>query len=194
VVKYRRVNYLGEIMSNGDREFKLLSAAADFIREDFEGEDTRWLKSPFYWVKKLSSSSKGRFGKQLVNQWLAAKGLSVKYTSTDSEADIEVNNKRVEIKFSTLWQNGQYAFQQIRDQNYDFLICLGISPHDAHCWVITKDLLLQKVIGHMGQHTGATGRDTAWVRLNPSSPPDWMAECGGTLESAFKIIQTLVSR
>jgi hypothetical protein len=44
-----------------------------------------------------------------------------------------INGHRVEIKFSTLWQEGIYNFQQIRDQNYEYAVCLGISPFEAHC-------------------------------------------------------------
>ena len=42
-----------------------------------------------------------------------------------------------------LWQTGTYKFQQIRNQNYRFVVCLGISPHDAHCWIIPKNVLME---------------------------------------------------
>lgn len=54
-----------------------------------------------------------------------------------------IAGRRVEIKFSTLWESGLYTFQKIRDQNYEFVVCLRISPFDAHCWVISKSLIRQ---------------------------------------------------
>ncbi len=73
----------------------------------------------------------------------AAKGLAVE-RSRDSEADRVIAGVRVEIKFSTLWRDrGGYTFQQLRDQNYEVAVFLGISPFDAHCWVVQgalKDL------------------------------------------------------
>jgi hypothetical protein len=101
------------------------------------------------WVLRLPAGSKGKLGKLLVYQWCALKGLSVD-RSRDSEADMLINGHRVEVKFSTLWQSGIYKFQQIRDQNYEYSVCLGVSPFEAHCWVISKAILLQYVIGHMG--------------------------------------------
>ena len=44
----------------------------------------------------------------------------------------------MEIKFSTLWKSGVYKFQQIRDQEYDAMVLLGISPFSAACWIVPK--------------------------------------------------------
>jgi len=46
----------------------------------------------------------------------------------------------------------------------------------------------------MGQHTGAAGQDTAWFAVKPSSPSDWIASCGGTLEQAYKVLKSLSNR
>ncbi|MBO7684721.1 MAG: hypothetical protein J6T51_08365 [Kiritimatiellae bacterium] len=105
-----------------------------------------------------------------MSAWLALHDFSVN-RSPDTEADRIVEGKRLEIKFSTLWKNGTYLFEQIRDQNYDIALFLGISPNDAHCWVVPKaDLMrLWKVERRISsQHGGQAGSDTAWARLSPS--------------------------
>ncbi len=102
-----------------------------------------------------------------------------------------VNKHRVEIKFSTLWKSGIYKFQQIHDQNYEYAVCLGISPKEAHCWVIKKDILYKNVIGHLGQHTGTGSKETAWITIVPSNPPEWLSGCGGTLSSAYEVLKNL---
>lgn len=114
--------------------------------------------------------------------------------SPDSDADRLVNGHRTEIKFSTRWKSEVYKFQQLRDQNYVFAICLGVSPFDAHCWVLPKAELLSRwkesisqgheVGGIQSQHGGADGRDTAWLTVDPSSPPVWLSAYGGRLASA----------
>lgn len=180
-------------MSDKNPEFELIATAANFIRPEFEKNSSNWLESPFAWVLGLPSGSKGKLGKRLVYQWCALKGLSID-GSPDSEADMLVNGHRVEIKFSTLWENGIYKFQQIRDQNYEYAVCLGISPFDAHCWVVSKKILKKHVIGHLGQHTGSAGRETAWFAVNPNSPPDWLSPCGGTLDQAYKVLKSLSSK
>lgn len=129
----------------------------------------------------------------MVYQWCTLKGLSID-GSPDSQADMLINAHRVEIKFSTLWEANIYKFQQIRDQNYEYAVCLGISPFEAHCWVISKQILRQYVIGHSGQHTGSAGKDTAWFTVSPQSPPSWLLPFGGTLEQAYKVLKSLSSR
>lgn len=171
-------------------DFDLLASAATFIKEDFSVSNQAWEGSPFEWVLRLPSASKGKLGQRLVFQWSALKGLPVD-KSPDSEADMLINGHRVEVKFSTLWKTGIYKFQQIRDQNYEFGVFLGISPYDAHCWVVSKKLLRAFVIGHMGQHTGATGTETAWLSVNPKEPPEWLMSTGGSLEDAFNVLRGL---
>jgi len=171
-------------------DFDLLASSANFIKKDLEKEYATWENSPFKWVLHLPAGSKGKLGKHLVYQWCAVKGLSVD-RSPDSQSDMLVNGHRVEVKLSTLWKSGIYKFQQIRDQNYEYAICLGISPFEAHCWVVSKELLLKYVIGHMGQHTGLSGLETSWITVNPSQPLDWLASCGGTLDQAFTVLRNL---
>lgn len=173
-------------------DFDLLATAANYIKPDFDRENDEWEGSPFSWVRILPSASKGKLGTRLVYQWCAIKGLSVD-RSPDSEADMLINGHRVEVKFSTLWKSGEYRFQQIRDQDYEYAVCLGVSPFEAHCWVISKDLLRMHVIGHTGQHTGSTGQDTAWIKIKPNNQPKWLEKCGGTLEQAY-IVLTRLSR
>lgn len=173
-----------------DSDFNLFASAAEFIKPEFEKDRTTWSDSPFEWVLSLPSGSKGKLGKRLVYQWCALKGLSIE-SSPDSDADMLVNKHRVEIKFSTLWKAGIYKFQQIRDQDYEYSILLGVSPFEAHCWVVSKKILKKYVIGHMGQHTGSAGQETAWLSVNPQTPPEWLAECGGTLDQAYLVLKSL---
>ncbi len=176
--------------NNTSPEFNLLASTATYIRKDFKEGHPNWKNSPFEWILHLPPASKGKLGKLLVYQWCATKLLGVD-KSPDSEADMTINGHRIEVKFSTLWKNGIYAFEQIRDQNYEYCICLGISPFDAHCWVISKPVLLRYVIGHMGQHTGSSGKDTAWIPINPKKPPEWLSPYGGTLEDAYKVLKSI---
>ncbi len=174
-------------------DFELLATASSYIRSDFEEEYKMWENSPFEWILHLPTGSKGKLGKHLVYQWCALKGLSVDRCN-DSEADMLINGHRVEIKFSTLWRSGIYKFQQIRDQNYEYSVCLGISPFEAHCWVLSKSVLKQYVIGHLGQHTGSIGKETAWITINPKNPPEWIVPCGGTLDNAFRVLKNFSRR
>ena len=142
---------------------------------------------PFAWIKTRPSRQVGSIGEQLVTGWCAAKGFDVVRTG-DSDADRIINGKRVEIKFSTLWASGDYVFQQIRDQRYDYVLLLGLSPFIASCWVIPKPVLMDDApkVGLAYQHGGQAGRDTRWLRFRAEMPPSWLAPFGGTLSDAYE--------
>jgi len=173
-----------------DPEVLMLATIATTLKGDYvrEGTDDPWAGSPFAWIRSRPSRQVGKIGEQLVAGWCAAKGLDVT-RSPNSEADRIIASRRVEIKFSTLWASGVYKFQQLRDQDYDYAICLGISPFDAHCWVISKSMLRKHVIGHTPQHTGKRGTDTFWLSFDASSPPEWLVCCGGRLAEAYQIMR-----
>jgi hypothetical protein len=177
-----------------DPEVRLLAAIAATLKGDYvrEGEADPWAGSPFAWIRALPSRQKGKIGEQLVSGWCAAKGLDVT-AAGDSEADRIIGGSRVEVKFSTLWRTGIYKFQQIREQNYEYLVCLGVSPFDAHSWVLSKNLVMAYVIGHTPQHRGRAGTDTFWLSLDPAHPPDWLAGAGGKLGAAFLRLQAIAA-
>jgi hypothetical protein len=73
------------------------------------------------------------------------------------------------------------------------MICLGVSPFDAHAWVMTKAVLRETVIGlhGMGQHGGGTAAETYWISVVPSAVPEWMQPHGGSLRLAVERLRTL---
>ena len=175
-----------------DREVRLLASIAVTLEADYvRDEDALWTASPFAWIRSQPSRTRGKIGEQLVSGWCAAKGLDVT-ASRDSEADRVIGGHRIEVKSSTLWSTGVYKFQQIRDQRYEYVICLGISPFDAHCWVIPKSVVIAYPLkpGVAQQHGGRAGRDTFWLSLTPSSPPAWLASWGGPLSQAFEVMRS----
>lgn len=176
-----------------DPEVEMLAAHSGTLEAEYTTDDTAWKDSPFAWIKTRPSRQVGAIGEKLVAGWLASKGFNVQ-RSPDAEADRIVERSRVEIKFSTLWQTGVYKFQQLRDQNYEFAVCLGISPFDAHCWVLDKATILEKwgdPDGLPNQHGGASGTDTVWLSVNPASPQSWLRGMGGRLHDAVERVSAL---
>lgn len=171
-----------------DPDVQALATIAGSLVGDYQEKSDTWSGSPFAWILSQPSRTKGKIGEQLVAGFLAAKDFDV-VRSGDSQADRVINGHRAEIKFSTLWETGIFKFQQIRNQDYRFAICLGISPFDARCWIIPKEELLRHVIGHTGQHGGAGGADTAWMSFAPDEPYPWLKPYGGTLREAVRVLR-----
>ena len=179
-----------------DARFPELVGLGNEISADYEGRDDPWVGSPFEWLKRRPSRQVGAIGELLIERWLQTNGIPV-VRPPDSDADRIVAGRRAEIKLSTLWATGHYKFQQLRDQDYEFAILMGISPHDAHCWVIPKaDLIRLWKVEHVisAQHnSGHGGTDTAWMDVDPANPPEWLKPFGGTLDQALDIIRSLLA-
>lgn len=177
-----------------ESEAILLGKISEELQSEYESDDSAWIGSPFAWIKARPSRQKGAIGERLVQNWCESKGFKVARTG-DSDADRSIRGRRVEIKFSTLWKdNGIYKFQQIRDQDYEYCFCLGISPFEAHAWFIPKKELLKLSDERPElayQHGGKKGTDTRWLSFEAAKPPAWLKPFGGTLTKVETLIRNL---
>lgn len=178
-----------EIVTNLSTEFQMLAATASYLQNYLEEQSDLWKNSPFEWVLQLPARKKGKLGRQLLASWLAAKDISGE-TSGDASETLIIKNNRFAIKFSTIWANGVYKFQQIRPDGYDYVICLGISPFEAHCWVLEREYAIKNA---QKQHKTAEGAEY-WITIDPKKPKDWILSYGGSLDDAFKIIKKVIKK
>lgn len=183
------IDEVGEGMSASDPDFEMFESIAATLKAEYvrEGVIDPWADSPFAWIRARPPRQIGAIGERLVAGWCATKGLDV-IRSTDSEADRVIGGRRVEIKFSMLWESGTYTFQQIRNQNYEYVVCLGISPDRVHCWIIPKDVAMSNSVP---QHRGRQGTDTRWFTFVPDNPPSWLIQHGGSLAHAFQLLREI---
>jgi len=172
------------------QDFIMLAATANYLQHDLdkklEDDIDLWKNSPFEWTLKLPPARKGKLGSDLVTSWLASKGVHIETTKVTAKT-IVINNQKVSLKFSTLWANGIYKFQQIRSTGYDFIICFGISPFAAHCWVFDKSYAIKHATK---QHKGGA-KSEYWISINPSQPQEWTKGFGGTLDEAYNLIKKI---
>lgn len=173
-----------------DPDVEKLATISSRLQKSREATNNiNWENSKFEWILSCPSSTKGKVGREIVSEWAVGKGLSVEKASKGAHRKIE--GKRVVIKFSTLWDGNSYRFQQIKDQDYSIVICLGISPFDASGWAIPKDEALKHA---PTQHKGAEGTDTNWFPVTPGSEPGWLKPWGGRLSKMYEVLLELCSK
>lgn len=175
-----------EIQEIFSSDFQKLVSAASHLQKQLEEKSDFWKDSPLEWIQQSPARKKGKLARELIISWL----LDEKIESTkggDTSETIVIDKKRFAIKFSTLWTTQIYKFQQIRNSGYEYLICLGISPYDAHCWVIPKNIAIKN--GQL-QHKGGS---EYWISVDPREIPDWMTKYGGSLSFAKTVIESFIT-
>ncbi len=165
-------------------------AAAQQPRAKTE-EDKAWEGSPFDWFRKKASSTKGKIGRDLAASLLEAAEFAVSRVGVGLKA----NRKTIRIKLSLMWGAGGFTFEQIRETDFDFLLCLGLYPDSAYGWLIPKsellvDGVLQDREGLKGQHGGQDDPNDFWITaVDPENIYPWLEPYGGTIDVLMKVIK-----
>jgi hypothetical protein len=161
----------------------------EYIEADLSPEDAAWEDSPFNWIRDYPSGTRGAIGRDLVASILSEIAPPV---ARDGMV-LETAGKRIRVKFSMAWDSASFRFQQVRDEDFDYVFCLGLYPDAAFAWFIPKDEFYvdgvpQERDGVTGQHGGALGSDTRWLEVNPDSVVPWLTPYGGTLAQAETVV------
>jgi site-specific DNA-methyltransferase (adenine-specific) len=172
--------------SDPDPEFLFLATRASELQETIEEKLDLWKNSPFEWILQLPARKKGKISRLILQKWFASKGIEI-VKRPDSSETIIIGNKSFAIKFSTLWESGNYSFQQIKKDGPEYIICFGLSPFTAHCWVLKKE---DAISNGNPQHKGADNSEY-WISIDPNNVPEWAKNFGGDLEKATKVINRL---
>ncbi len=166
-----------------------LLAANDAARElTVSKEASQWLNSPFEWIMILPSRTKGAIGEKLAAHFFKAAGYFVTPPS-NSGHDRVINGHKVEVKMSSLWKGGTYTWQQIRDQDYELCLLLGLAPQNAYAWLMPKATAVQHSVP---QHAGSVGTDTRWLTITATDVPGWMDQWGGELDDCLRVAEQLL--
>jgi hypothetical protein len=158
---------------------------------DQHPELREWPDSAFDWTLRVATGTRGAIGRQLAEAWIASMGIPTGRLSEYNRHYVLAWNYRIQVKTSTLWDSGNFRFQQIRDQNYDFLLCLGLMPTDVSAWLIPKQTVIEHLDGVGGQHTGASARETLWMNPVPGANGTWIDEYGDQLSDVRQLLLQL---
>ena len=176
-----------------DPDVKMLAETATTLESNYvdkaQKEERAWADSPFHWIRKKRGNTISKIGKELIGALCAARGLCV-VDVRGTRANLLIEGHRVRLKTATL-SEGKYIFNQIRDEDFEYLVFLALSPFDAHCWVIPKHVAIDKsLVQSSVQH----GPRTDWTSFSPAHPPAGLRAYGGTISEAFAVLQRLTAR
>ena len=89
-----------------------------------------WRNSPFAGYRRLGNTNRGEIGEEFIRRYLGSVGIKVLNGGRTSATDLRVSERRFEVKTASLGANGTFQFNHVRlDRRYDYLLCLGICPH-----------------------------------------------------------------
>ena len=166
----------------------MLAGCGNVIEREFADRLSHpdWAESPFGWIKRHRNATVGAIGVRLVGAWCGVHNVSIT-TTPGTKSDKRIGGALVEIKFATLGKNKKYMFNQVRTAGYDTLVCMGVSPNDAHVWIIPRDTATQN---SRRQH----GEETFMLQVDPQSVPSWLQPFGGSLGKAVPLLRRLAGR
>ena len=172
-----------------------------FIERD-KAQRKNWIDSDFALVKEiLNPKIRGEAMVALALKLIGKSGYSMDSDSKHKKTQTaKINNKLIQIKTSSLWQGGFYKFQQIRPtDNFDLLFCFGVSPRDAHCWIIERSLiitdcslLMEDLEGLKYQH--ANEKVTGWLQIAHLKNIGWLNPSDGKLDKALEVLNSVLCR
>lgn len=89
-----------------------------------------WQDSPLIGYRMLGNTNRGEIGETFIRRYLEQHGILVENGNRTSQTDLRVGTLLFEVKTASLGANRTFQFNHVRsDRRYDYLLCLGICPH-----------------------------------------------------------------
>ena len=91
-----------------------------------------WRESPLVGYRMLGNTNRGAIGEEFIRRYLRQNEIEVGNGGRVSPTDLRIEKVRFEVKTASLGANGTFQFNHVRlDRDYDYLLCLGICPHQV---------------------------------------------------------------
>ena|ERR1035441_10415392 len=172
-----------------------IEAISSDLKKQYDSpEDAEWRNHPLEWIRGQASARIGKIGRLLVQGLCERVGLQAVAVGYS----LRIAKKTIQVRFSTGWSGGGFKFEQLRNESYAAVFCLGITPSRAFAWVIPKGVIFKadgtilRKDGLTPQHKGKGGSDTAWINVDVQSIPPWMDQCGGSVAEAISSLKTVL--
>lgn len=166
---------------------------------ELKSEVSMYDNGPYAKFQKLSSRRKGAVFEKIFEELMISFGATLmKNKSSGHDRTFDINGKvvRFEVKGSFVWgntlKNGSVKWQQIRDQDYDVIVCIMVLPTEIKFYCATKADIMQFVDRQIdgkwpyNQHRGnAVQSGTYFIQTPWESVPSVLQELTETSLDAF---------
>ncbi len=80
----------------------------------------------------LGNTNRGEIGEEFIRRYLEQHDIDVGNGGRTSRTDLRIGELGFEVKTASLGANGTFQFNHVRlDRQYDYLLCLGVCPHQV---------------------------------------------------------------
>lgn len=109
-----------------------------------------WQESPLLKYRQLGNTNRGEIGEEFIRRYVRGAGIPVSNGGRTSRTDLQIRDHRFEVKTASLGASGTFQFNHVRlDRAYDYLLCLGICPHEIVCNMWRKGAVAEGRAGHL---------------------------------------------
>jgi hypothetical protein len=158
------------------------------LEQEMVATPSIWRDSPFRWMQRLPNLPKHASAKALLVAVLAHEGIDARPETKNGASYLVCDSRRLSLKVSFLWSQGNYLFQQIRISSaFSHVVLFGISPRRAHLWIVPTT---ERALFQSRQHISGDGLAANYLlRIDPDAPPTWLDCFGGTLSDGVRVLR-----
>lgn len=92
---------------------------------------SKWTDAPLESFRRVENTNRGEIGEHFTRRYLERNGIETQGGSRLRPTDLTIADHRFEVKTASEDKTGNFQFNHIRmDREYDYLLCLGVSPAD----------------------------------------------------------------
>lgn len=141
---------------------------------------SKWTDAPLEKFRHVENTNRGEIGEEFLRRFLKQHGITAGNGSRISPIDLRIYERRFEVKTASEDKGGSFQFNHIRhDREYDYLLCLGISPAEILFGAWSKGAVAEGKAGRLVRM--AEGQSTTFKltkkkkALNPIEElPNWL--------------------
>ncbi len=90
---------------------------------------SKWTNAPLESFRRVENTNRGAIGEHFIRRYLERNGIETEGGSRLRPTDLSIGGRLFELKTASEDRGGNFQFNHIRmDREYDYLLCLGVSP------------------------------------------------------------------